>query len=724
MSPTPTPTPTRTDPTDDGRWSSRPALAVLLRLAILLAPVAVSLVVGLAASRTLAGASLWLLVPVLAVACLTAALGTERLVRRWLPLEALLRMTMLFPGRAPSRLAVARLGRNRDELTRRLLAPQGAEDMAHLMLALVTSLGDHDKRSRGHSERVRMLIELLADHVSLTPGDRDRLRWAALLHDIGKLDVASSVLSKPGPLNDAEWDQVRRHPVHGARIAGPFADWLGEWAGGILHHHERWDGGGYPAGLAGEQISRAGRLVAVVDTFETMTAARSYKKAGGTKAALAELTRCAGSQFDPAAVRAFLNIPLPRLWWATGPLGLLVQVPVIGSAQQSAVQLTAGAVSTAGTSAAAAGTAAVLGLGSAIGVTAPAQPLTTAAHLQVEPAGTSIPRDAPAPSGDVLGVGGPWAPGGGPQPGPWSVPGVTQADGAPVAPSPQGPSTDPVNGDAAATDDEPRPTAPTSSAGAGSAAGTPAGTARTGGGDAHEEPTRPDETAEPAPGGNPDTVGTPASPGKAPASPGKPAAPGKPDTPGKPASPGKAPAAPGKPAAPGEAPAAPGKPAAPGEAPAAPGKPAAPGEAPAAPGKPAAPGEAPAAPGKPAAPGEAPAAPGKPAAPGEAPAAPGKPAAPGEAPAAPGKPAAPGEAPAAPGKPAAPGEAPAAPDEPASPAQAPPSPGKAPAAPDEPASPEGPAAPGTDAAAPQESGDAGKPPAAGTADGAPGEVSG
>ena len=123
---------------------------------------------------------------------------------------------------------------------------------------------------------------------------------------------------------------MRSHPEAGARAAADLLPWLGDWGSAILEHHERFDGTGYPQGLQGLDISRAGRLLAVVDAYEVITAARSYKRPTSTVKAREELARCAGSHFDPAIVRAFLAISLPRLLWATGPLSFLVQLPFIG----------------------------------------------------------------------------------------------------------------------------------------------------------------------------------------------------------------------------------------------------------------------------------------------------------------------------------------------------------------------------------------------------------
>src|SRR5205085_7550418 len=143
---------------------------------------------------------------------------------------------------------------------------------------------------------------------------RDRLRWAALLHDIGKLEVPASILNKPDRPDEAEWVQLRRHPETAARLLAPLHEWLGEWKLAAEHHHEHNDGSGYPRGLRGEGISLGGRIVCVSDCFETMTAARPYKTAMSAGAARGELVRFAGTQFDPMVCRSFLNISLGRLW--------------------------------------------------------------------------------------------------------------------------------------------------------------------------------------------------------------------------------------------------------------------------------------------------------------------------------------------------------------------------------------------------------------------------
>ena len=112
------------------------------------------------------------------------------------------------------------------------------------------------------------VTELIADELHLDTDQRDRLRWSALLHDIGKLAVHPDTLNKSGALSDEEWEEIRRHPLEGARITAPLAEWLGEWASTIAEHHERYDGRGYPHESDGQDISLGGRIVAVADAYD------------------------------------------------------------------------------------------------------------------------------------------------------------------------------------------------------------------------------------------------------------------------------------------------------------------------------------------------------------------------------------------------------------------------------------------------------------------------
>ena len=192
------------------------------------------------------------------------------------------------------------------------------------------ALSVHDKGTRGHSERVRVFADLIADELKIDKAGQARLRWAALLHDVGKLEVPKTLLNKPGKPDDEEWKILHRHPEEGARLVAPLLPWLGEWGRAVVEHHERYDGTGYPHRLKAHEISLAARLVAVADTYEVMTAPRPYKRSMSVEAARQELTEVAGSQLDPAIVRAFLNISVGRLWRKIGFGAWIGQIPALG----------------------------------------------------------------------------------------------------------------------------------------------------------------------------------------------------------------------------------------------------------------------------------------------------------------------------------------------------------------------------------------------------------
>ena len=311
-------------------WRPRHASALAVRVVAYGVPVLAATAAGRAVAELDTGAPLVVRTLLGLTVAILASLLVSSLTMRLLPLAVLLKMTMIFPDQAPSRHKVARAAGGVNDLQRRLASPDRDEQKAAtLMLSLVTALGRHDRRTRGHSERVRLFGDLLATELGLDAAAAGRLRWAALVHDIGKLEVPVAVLAKRGTLNATEWGLIRLHPLDGARLAAPLEAWLGPWFAGIEQHHERFDGTGYPRGLSGEDICVAGRAIAVVDAFETMTAARSYKSARSMSAARVELARCAGSHFDPVMVRAFLAISLLRLLWSVGPLAFVLNVPFL-----------------------------------------------------------------------------------------------------------------------------------------------------------------------------------------------------------------------------------------------------------------------------------------------------------------------------------------------------------------------------------------------------------
>jgi diguanylate cyclase (GGDEF)-like protein/putative nucleotidyltransferase with HDIG domain len=182
------------------------------------------------------------------------------------------------------------------------------EQLAAAML-LAETLDLRDVGTARHSQTVGRYAEGIARTLGLSDERVERIRAAGVLHDIGKLGVADAVLKKPGPLNDDEWVEMRRHPELGARILDHAN--LRDISGWVLAHHERVDGRGYPHGMAGAEIPLEARILAVADAYEAMTADRAYRAALGHDAAQAELRAGSGTQFDPQVVEAFLAVLAP-----------------------------------------------------------------------------------------------------------------------------------------------------------------------------------------------------------------------------------------------------------------------------------------------------------------------------------------------------------------------------------------------------------------------------
>ncbi|MFF1957680.1 HD-GYP domain-containing protein [Streptomyces sp. NPDC058220] len=181
--------------------------------------------------------------------------------------------------------------------------------------ALVQAVDIKDTYTRGHSERVGRASVLIAHEMGMERERIEVLRFAGILHDVGKLGVPTRVLRKDGPLTPEERRVIELHPEYGHEMVRGIG-FLGEARGAILHHHERLDGSGYPYGLAGRQIPEFARVVAVADAFDAMTSTRSYRRGRPVPTAVAELERCAGTQFDPEMVRALVRA-LDRHGWQT-----------------------------------------------------------------------------------------------------------------------------------------------------------------------------------------------------------------------------------------------------------------------------------------------------------------------------------------------------------------------------------------------------------------------
>ncbi|MFI9050317.1 HD-GYP domain-containing protein [Streptomyces sp. NPDC053427] len=179
--------------------------------------------------------------------------------------------------------------------------------------ALVQAVDLKDRYTRGHSERVGRASVMIARELGMAEDRMEVLRFAGILHDVGKLGVPTRLLRKDGPLTPAERGIIELHPEYGHEIVRGIG-FLGEARAAILHHHERLDGRGYPYGLSGRQIPEFARVVAVADAFDAMTSTRSYRRARPVPAAVAELRKCAGEQFDPRMVAA-LAASLERYGW-------------------------------------------------------------------------------------------------------------------------------------------------------------------------------------------------------------------------------------------------------------------------------------------------------------------------------------------------------------------------------------------------------------------------
>ncbi len=180
------------------------------------------------------------------------------------------------------------------------------------LLALLAALDAREHETSDHSQRVVRFTKAVAKVIGFDGKDLGDIGRGALLHDIGKIGVPDSILLKPGPLTADEWVEMRKHPDIGFQILKgiPFLTTPAEI---VLSHQERFDGGGYPRGLKGEQIPIGARIFAISDTFDAITSDRPYRKGRSYDVAREEIARCSGTQFDPDCVKAFLSLDNARL---------------------------------------------------------------------------------------------------------------------------------------------------------------------------------------------------------------------------------------------------------------------------------------------------------------------------------------------------------------------------------------------------------------------------
>ena len=171
---------------------------------------------------------------------------------------------------------------------------------------LATAIDAKDPYTQGHSRRVTQYSVAIAEELAMTPKEVESVRYAGLLHDVGKIGIKDSIIRKPGRLTDEEYAIIKTHPAIGAKILRP-VDFLADKIPGVLHHHEYYDGRGYPEHLVGEDIPLAGRIICVADAFDAMTTNRPYRKGLTVQTAVGELKKFSGKQFDPVCVEAFLK---------------------------------------------------------------------------------------------------------------------------------------------------------------------------------------------------------------------------------------------------------------------------------------------------------------------------------------------------------------------------------------------------------------------------------
>ncbi len=197
----------------------------------------------------------------------------------------------------------------RSRLTRsqQLLLAQLQQAYSSSLIMLANAIELRDQYTRGHVERVRDHSLIIAKQMGWTVAQLDHLQYGSILHDIGKIHIPESVLSKPGPLDEAEWAEMRKHPIIGVEMIKDIK-YLAPAIPVIRHHHERWDGSGYPDGIAGEEIPIGARIVAIADSLDAMCTVRPYHAAHTPEEAFNEIVGGSGTLYAPDVVKAFQRV--------------------------------------------------------------------------------------------------------------------------------------------------------------------------------------------------------------------------------------------------------------------------------------------------------------------------------------------------------------------------------------------------------------------------------
>jgi len=226
-----------------------------------------------------------------------------------------------------------------DRFARRGPEPQSGLPALQMLEVLAETIEAKDLFMIGHARRTAYYAGLLADRLCLSVEQRRHARISAFVHDVGKVGVPELLLAKPGPLDAEEREVMRAHPEVGARLVDPLG-MAPEVTAAVRHHHERWDGEGYPDGLAADETPLLARIVQTADVFDAMTSDRPYRPSRSREEALAEMRRCAGSQLDAELVKEFAVIVESRAW-DLDPEVLAEMVAVAGSPHLPAPEATA-----------------------------------------------------------------------------------------------------------------------------------------------------------------------------------------------------------------------------------------------------------------------------------------------------------------------------------------------------------------------------------------------
>jgi putative nucleotidyltransferase with HDIG domain len=227
--------------------------------------------------------------------------------------------------------------RRLEQFTRSLSEQTGGSEEDGLPTAVVetvTSLAlaidAKDQYTQGHSQKVSAYAVMIARALDMSPAEIEEIRLAALLHDIGKVGIPEVILNKSGPLDASEWETMKTHTELGAKILEPLKP-MGRIRDMVRHHHEFYDGTDYPLRLEGQKIPHGARVIAIADAYDTITSERAYKRARTTEDALAEIERCAASQFDPEIVHVFVEMMRRLPYRPVVEAGVLISGPAESS---------------------------------------------------------------------------------------------------------------------------------------------------------------------------------------------------------------------------------------------------------------------------------------------------------------------------------------------------------------------------------------------------------